>query len=43
MRFIVKSAEPEVLREYKAMANPPDWIPTYDALPKSRKDAKSCP
>ncbi len=39
MRFITKGAEPELLREFKAMANPPDWIPTYDALPKFRKDA----
>lgn len=39
MRFIAKGAEPELLREFKEMANPPDWEPSYDALPKFRKDA----
>ena len=39
MRFIHKGAEPELLREFKAMSNPPDWEPTYEALPKFRKDA----
>lgn len=37
MRFISKGSEPETLREYKAMANPPDWLPTYSDLPGERK------
>ena len=37
MRFVRKGPEPESLREFKAMANPPDWLPTYDGLPQKRK------
>ena len=39
MRFIQKGQEPDTLRQFKAMANPPNWEPTYDSLPKMRKDA----
>lgn len=37
MRFVRKGPEPESLREFKALANPPDWLPTYDGLPQKRK------
>ena len=37
MRFISKGQEPETLSAFKALANPPDWMPTYDGLPKERK------
>lgn len=37
MRFIHKRSEPETLLEFKAMSNS-NWEPSYDSLPKARKD-----
>jgi len=37
MRFIHKGPEPETLRDFKAKANPPDWIPTFEGLSGERK------
>ena len=39
MKYIVKQSEPQELIEFKAAANPPDWIPAYDNLTKVAKDA----
>ena len=38
MKFIHKGPEPETLKEFKALSNPPDWVASYDSLPKTRKD-----
>ena len=37
MRFIQKGEEPETLKAFKALASPPNWIPSYDGLNKDRK------
>lgn len=39
MRFIEKQSEPRTLIEFKQLANPPDWMPTFEGLPGERKKA----
>ncbi len=39
MKHIIKETEPQELIDFKAAANPPDWIPAYDYLTKVAKVA----
>jgi len=39
MKHIIKETEPQELIDFKAAANPPDWIPAYNNLTKLAKDA----